>query len=507
MAQHRIDGVSDGIGSILRDDAMGVPSFDIMMPTPKTPTQRQATTMTDAISIGGNAARDDARRISIGNGTQVPTAREQNATSRNKRVATTAQPHADSHATTNRIRVTSGDYMQTRRDAEPTTISKSQTTRRPSATQTPHRVRIEQPSAQHDEMGASTSHVTRPRRKTESSRPGTARISIGSDERNTDRSHLVTSGRTQRSENQQMPRRQQTVSTIRARHQSPYQSPISIGDDMGYESYQTQPMRSQAQVMRRSDSGRHIAIGDTNTTTTHNRPTQAPAFDRSDLFDDADLDDGGYVPFSGDADASDDYDDVDIDLAIDMPVAGERRFTHVSVQDATNSVGRIAFASPTDDIDANEVTRPPMSGRARQAARRTGTTLSDASTKRLGSLGVRVSADGKVHSDVVEIEDDDEGEDDGDDRLHEPLYQIYREYGLNGVLVAISEWLNDNQWLSFVIAAVSIVAGMMTTKYLSVIIAIVMLGIGYLVERQDDENDSMMTYSAAIICFMVPFLY
>ena len=68
-------------------------------------------------------------------------------------------------------------------------------------------------------------------------------------------------------------------------------------------------------------------------------------------------------------------------------------------------------------------------------------------------------------------------------------------------------WYLDHQWVSFVISAASIAIGMMTNRYVSVVIAILLLGVGYLAEQQDVDDDAMATYVAAMLAFFVPFIY
>lgn len=68
-------------------------------------------------------------------------------------------------------------------------------------------------------------------------------------------------------------------------------------------------------------------------------------------------------------------------------------------------------------------------------------------------------------------------------------------------------WYLNHQWVSFAISAVSIAVGMMTSRYVSVVVAILLLGVGYLAEQQDVDDDSMPTYIAAMLAFFVPFIY
>lgn len=68
-------------------------------------------------------------------------------------------------------------------------------------------------------------------------------------------------------------------------------------------------------------------------------------------------------------------------------------------------------------------------------------------------------------------------------------------------------WYIEHQWVSYVIATVSIVIGMLTNRYVSVVVAILLLGVGYLAEQQDVDDDAMPTYIAAMLAFFVPFVY
>lgn len=68
-------------------------------------------------------------------------------------------------------------------------------------------------------------------------------------------------------------------------------------------------------------------------------------------------------------------------------------------------------------------------------------------------------------------------------------------------------WYLEHQWVSFAISAASIAIGMMTNRYVSVIVAILLLGVGYLAEQQDVDDDAMATYIAAMLAFFVPFIY
>ena len=68
-------------------------------------------------------------------------------------------------------------------------------------------------------------------------------------------------------------------------------------------------------------------------------------------------------------------------------------------------------------------------------------------------------------------------------------------------------WYLDHQWVSFVISAVSIALGMMMSRYVSVVVAVLLLGVGYLAEQQDVDDDSMPTYIAAMLAFFIPFIY
>lgn len=78
--------------------------------------------------------------------------------------------------------------------------------------------------------------------------------------------------------------------------------------------------------------------------------------------------------------------------------------------------------------------------------------------------------------------------------------------GRRGIL-GILGWFIGNQWVSFAIAALAIVVGMMTNRYVSVVIAILMLGLGYVAEQREVDDDAMPTYVAAMIAFFVPFIY
>lgn len=68
-------------------------------------------------------------------------------------------------------------------------------------------------------------------------------------------------------------------------------------------------------------------------------------------------------------------------------------------------------------------------------------------------------------------------------------------------------WYLDHQWVSFVISAVSIAVGMIMNRYVSVVVAVLLLGVGYLAEQQDVDDDSMPTYIAAMLAFFIPFIY
>lgn len=87
------------------------------------------------------------------------------------------------------------------------------------------------------------------------------------------------------------------------------------------------------------------------------------------------------------------------------------------------------------------------------------------------------------------------------------IRSIVKEYGIGGGLDLALSWLSYHQWIMVAIAAIAIVIGMMTSKYVTVGISLLLLAIGYLMESRDENGDSMMTYIAAVIAFMVPFVY
>lgn len=87
---------------------------------------------------------------------------------------------------------------------------------------------------------------------------------------------------------------------------------------------------------------------------------------------------------------------------------------------------------------------------------------------------------------------------DDDDSQYED--EAYKRDGFFG-------WYIDHQWVAYVAAAIIAVIGMMFDRYVSVIMAILLLGFGYLADQQDMYADATPTYVAAIIAFVVPYLY
>lgn len=82
-----------------------------------------------------------------------------------------------------------------------------------------------------------------------------------------------------------------------------------------------------------------------------------------------------------------------------------------------------------------------------------------------------------------------------------------KEYGIGGCLDTASSWLECHQWIMVSVAAIAIVVGMMTSKYVTVGTSLLLLTVGYLMESRDADGDSMMTYVAAVVAFIVPFMY
>lgn len=82
-----------------------------------------------------------------------------------------------------------------------------------------------------------------------------------------------------------------------------------------------------------------------------------------------------------------------------------------------------------------------------------------------------------------------------------------KEYGIGGGLDTASSWLECHQWIMVSVAAIAIVVGMMTSKYVTVGTSLLLLTVGYLMESRDADGDSMITYVAAVVAFIVPFMY
>lgn len=85
--------------------------------------------------------------------------------------------------------------------------------------------------------------------------------------------------------------------------------------------------------------------------------------------------------------------------------------------------------------------------------------------------------------------------------------RFIKTYGRGGVWDAFLLWSNTHQIAYFVIGALFVLVGMMYNKYVSVVAALAMVGIGWASESQNDDYDSMLIYLAAVITFMAPFLY
>lgn len=94
-----------------------------------------------------------------------------------------------------------------------------------------------------------------------------------------------------------------------------------------------------------------------------------------------------------------------------------------------------------------------------------------------------------------------------DDAVSQIDFQEARSYGAGGIAYAILSWLSRNQWLSIVIAILSVLAGMMVSRFITVGISLLLVLFGYLMEQQDVDNDSIVTYASAIVSFVIPFMF
>ena len=153
-----------------------------------------------------------------------------------------------------------------------------------------------------------------------------------------------------------------------------------------------------------------------------------------------------------------------------------------------HGVGRTSHGEAGSQMTVRRRVPNGTSGNAPQGGRRDrhqgGVSTSGASTARRMTppRGTRVIPSSSTVSDVMQ---DDE------------------KTGSDGFL----GWYLDHQWVSFAISAVSIAVGMMMSRYVSVVVAVLLLGVGYLAEQQDVDDDSMPTYIAAMLAFFVPFIY
>lgn len=92
--------------------------------------------------------------------------------------------------------------------------------------------------------------------------------------------------------------------------------------------------------------------------------------------------------------------------------------------------------------------------------------------------------------------------------VHTPMIIAQlRDYGIVGTFSLFLTWLNEHQWVSWIVAVASILVGMMVNKYVSAIVAVIMVGLGYASESQETDNDSIMIYVAAMVSFIAAFIY
>jgi hypothetical protein len=68
-------------------------------------------------------------------------------------------------------------------------------------------------------------------------------------------------------------------------------------------------------------------------------------------------------------------------------------------------------------------------------------------------------------------------------------------------------WLSEHEFWFIPVTVILIVVGLLMSRYISFVGAIVLLAIGWLVNRDNDVEDSFVFYLCALVCFIVPYLF
>lgn len=112
------------------------------------------------------------------------------------------------------------------------------------------------------------------------------------------------------------------------------------------------------------------------------------------------------------------------------------------------------------------------------------------------SVADSYTASRKIVSDIQEAQQNEVG-----------LLSVIKEYGTTGALVYILDWINGHQLVAIPIAMILVSLGIVWNKYIAVIGSLIMIGIGYLSESQEQENDSIVIYVVSMVTFIIPFLF
>ena len=77
-------------------------------------------------------------------------------------------------------------------------------------------------------------------------------------------------------------------------------------------------------------------------------------------------------------------------------------------------------------------------------------------------------------------------------------YQVYK---------SVIAWLADHELWFILVTVILIVVGLLISRYISFGGAIVLLAIGWAVNRDNDVDDSFVFYLCALVCFVIPYLF
>ena len=84
---------------------------------------------------------------------------------------------------------------------------------------------------------------------------------------------------------------------------------------------------------------------------------------------------------------------------------------------------------------------------------------------------------------------------------------FFEDRNARQIYKAAIAWISTHEMWFIFVAVLLIAVGLLVSRYISFVGAIVLLALGWLVNRDNDVDDTFMLYICALACFIIPYLF